>query len=452
MTRTCLLGGMMALACTGARGDDAVAPPIRLAQATPPPRVESPAGRPQPEPLPPLPTTRPAPAPAPVAATATSSPPAPAPGTLAALTPSPTAPTFTPPATGSLLSGLASQSGGSMPTMIGDQGPSLSIRQATPGTTPPTIPSPFPPPTPPPTPNPRLASALAPSVRGFKIAENQSPRPQDRVYFDFNFFSQVNQAVNLRLESPVDNLQAYRYMLGFEKTFFDRRASFGMRVPINTLTADSTISGNFARPGGTSTSMGDLSLFTKFVFCENPKTGSLISAGLQVTPPTGPGSFAGAKYLQSIHTTTVQPFVGYIWARDRFYFHGFTAMQAPMNPADVTMLYNDFGTGYFLLRRAPNTDPGRIVRLVAPTFEIHINTPMNHRNAFNANDPVATSNSVNFTYGLNIGLGQRSLLTFGFVTPVTNPKPFDYEVIALFNLYFGAPRRVITPQPPIIGG
>ena len=38
---------------------------------------------------------------------------------------------------------------------------------------------------------------------------------------------------------------------------------------------------------------------------------------------------------------------------------------------------------------------------------------------------------------MNIGLGDRSLLTFGIVTPVTNPKPFDYEVIALFNIYFG---------------
>lgn len=89
---------------------------------------------------------------------------------------------------------------------------------------------------------------------------------------------------------------------------------------------------------------------------------------------------------------------------------------------------------------------------MAPTFEIHVNTPLNHRNAFNPIDPAATSNMVNFTYGLNVGLGRRSLLTFGFVTPLTNPKPFDFEVIALFNIYFGGPRRAITPQSPVIGG
>ena len=51
----------------------------------------------------------------------------------------------------------------------------------------------LPPPSPP---SPRRASALVPSVRGLKIAENQSPRPQDRVYFTFDYFSNVNGALN----------------------------------------------------------------------------------------------------------------------------------------------------------------------------------------------------------------------------------------------------------------
>ena len=75
---------------------------------------------------------------------------------------------------------------------------------------------------------PGLASALVPSVRGFKIAENQSPQPQDRVFFTFDYFSDLNGALNRRFESPVNNLTAYRYIFGLEKTFDDGYGSFGV--------------------------------------------------------------------------------------------------------------------------------------------------------------------------------------------------------------------------------
>ncbi|MFO0954707.1 MAG: hypothetical protein U0835_26790, partial [Isosphaeraceae bacterium] len=226
--------------------------------------------------------------------------------------------------------------------MIGDLGPNLTIRQTTGGTAPPVIPPPFPPPGPPNPPSPRLLSAIAPSVRGFKIAENQSPRPVDRIYFSFNYFTELNSEINRRFESPVNSLRAYRYIFGLEKTIGDR-ASIGIRVPLNQLTGVSTIQGNFAKPGGTSTALGDLSVIAKFIFAEDTKTGSLVSAGVEVTPPTGPDTFAGAKYIQSFHSTSVQPFVGYILARDRAFLQGFTSLQVPMNPADATFCYNDIG-------------------------------------------------------------------------------------------------------------
>jgi hypothetical protein len=160
--------------------------------------------------------------------------------------------------------------------MIGDQAP-LTLRQA--ASPAPGLPQPFPPGPPPPPPSPRLASAIVPSVRGFKIAENQSPQPQDRVFFTFDYFSDLNR----RFESPVNNLTAYRYVFGFEKTFDEGFGSFGFRLPLDQLSANSTISGNFAKPGGTSTSLNDLSLFTKYVLKVDPATGSLLSVGLEAT-------------------------------------------------------------------------------------------------------------------------------------------------------------------------
>ena len=52
-------------------------------------------------------------------------------------------------------------------------------------------------------PDPRARSLLAPSVRGFKIADNMSPVPQDRVFFSFNYFNDVNSTLNDAFDAPI---------------------------------------------------------------------------------------------------------------------------------------------------------------------------------------------------------------------------------------------------------
>src|SRR5436189_263996 len=74
--------------------------------------------------------------------------------------------------------------GGGFLNMLGDRGP-LFLHQIP--AQPPGFPN-----QPPGLPDPRTRSLLNPSVRGFKIADNQSPIPQDRVYYSFNFFEDVN--------------------------------------------------------------------------------------------------------------------------------------------------------------------------------------------------------------------------------------------------------------------
>jgi hypothetical protein len=332
--------------------------------------------------------------------------------------------------------------------MIGDVSPLFSLRPSPASTTIPTAPSPFPPKSPPATPSPRTASALAPSVRNFKIAENQSPQPQDRVFYSFNYYYNLNAAVDKRFDTPINNLRAYREILGFEKTFDEGRASFGLVLPIDTLYATSTIVGNFAKPGGVSTSTGDMSLFTKFIVRQDPKTGSLISAGVVVTPPTGPRTFAGAGYISSIHTTTIQPYIGYILRRGNFYLHGFSAFEFPVDPNDVTLAYNDAGLGYFLYQDTDEVANHWLTAIV-PTTEVHINTPLNHRDPYNPNDVAGSANVVNLTQGLNLEFNHRSIITFGIASPVTSPKPFDLEALVLFNLRFGRSRATL---PPILGG
>jgi hypothetical protein len=334
-------------------------------------------------------------------------------------------------------------SSGGMPQMIGDLGP----LPRTSG-----LPSPFPPPTPPGVPGARRASLVIPSIRDIKISEDQSPRPQDRVYFTFNYFQGVNDPVNTRLQAPIGYTQVFRYIGGFEKTFQDGQGSVGIRVPLDSVTANtatSRASGNF---GGTSTAVGDVSIYGKYILLENRETGSLLSAGLAISAPTGPGRFAGLNtFAASPRGTSFQPFIGYIYNAGRLYFHGFTIVDVTTTGQDPVLMYNDFGIGYFIRRPDPNAIYAPVISMIAPTFEVHVTDPLNHRNPYSLRDPAGMTDIVNLTYGLNVGIFERTLLTVGVVTPVTSPKPFDFEVMAFVNYFFGPrPRRQLT-SPPVLG-
>ncbi len=267
-------------------------------------------------------------------------------------------------------------------------------------------------------------------VRGIKICENQSPFPQDRIFFSFNYFNNVNGDVNSRLGSPITNINVYRYILGFEKTFLDKRASIGMRVPLDNLTSNAVIPGLFTN----STAMGDLNIFMKYALYWNQQTGDIFTGGLLLGIPTGPDQFAGFANIQGLNNFRLQPFVGYFYNLfGNFYFQGFSSISVPTNPNDVTLWYNDNGLGYFLYR---TTDYNRLITLVAPTFEVHVNTPLNHSDPFNVFDRAATANYVNFTYGVNIGIKKNGLLSLGYISPVTSPQPFTGEFAALMNFRF----------------
>jgi hypothetical protein len=343
---------------------------------------------------------------------------------------------------------LSDVGSGSDPQMIGDHSPFTTMQRVLAAQQQPTLPKPFPPGKLPKPPSPRVASSLAPSARGFGIADNQSPQPQDRVYFTFDYFNNLNGALNKRFESPVDNLQAFRYIFGLEKTFDEGRGSIGIQLPLDSLTADSTISGPIAKPGGTSTALNDLTVFTKYILKRNRATGSLISAGLAVTPTTGPATFSGANYLVAVHDTIVEPFIGYLWRRGDFYLHGFLAIDVPTSVRDVTIVYNHVGVGYYVYR---DPEPDAFLTALVPTFEVHVSDPLTHGDWNNVLDLTGTPNIVNLTYGVNALVGPNSVFTFGVVTPVTGPRPFSYEVLFLFNFRFGRSSGARTPVP-MLGG
>jgi hypothetical protein len=87
---------------------------------------------------------------------------------------------------------------------------------------------------PPPVPRPRSASLLYPTVRGFKISENMSPRPQDRFFYNFNYYNNLNDTINRHDGVPLDHMKAYRHIFGWERTFNEGKGSICLRFPINT--------------------------------------------------------------------------------------------------------------------------------------------------------------------------------------------------------------------------
>jgi hypothetical protein len=393
--------------------------PIRLVQAPGPTAAPTPPG-----------AATAAPATAPGAAT----PPSPA---------TPTAPTAmaTPPAApgtadaAARLGQISGLTGFGAPEMFGDVSP-LPFRILQIGLPPIPTPPPIPPPPgvpPVPNPGPRPGSlppttTIVPSVRGFKIADNQSPQPQDRIFYSFNYFEELNKSINRREPTPIENIRVYRHYFGLEKTFLEQRASLGLRLPINTLTTDSTFRGL----GGTTTSAGDLNLIAKYVLLQDKDKGNLISTGLSITAPTGPSAFAGTRSIRSFHNTTLQPFVGYLFTRDRFYAQGFFAIDIPTAPSDVTIMYNDLGIGYYVYRAS---DPDQLISAIAPNFEVHVNTPLNHR-GYHPTDPAGTPDFVDLTTGMSVSFRRRARLSIGLVEPVTGPRPFDFEVLALLNVYY----------------
>jgi hypothetical protein len=274
----------------------------------------------------------------------------------------------------------------------------------------------------------------------FKIAENESPQPQDRLFFNYNYFNNVFGSLPvLGGSSPA----VHREIIGFEKTFFDNNFSFGLRLPFLQIRGDQDFDDS---------QVGNLTFIGKYALINNADTGNVLSGGLVLTVPTGDDFVAPSG--QRINATLLQPFIGAVHnVADRLYVHGFTSLAVATESSDVTVLFNDVGMGYWVWRRADD----RLIRGLVPTAEFHVNTPLNHRGVANTPPSVVLPASasppptdaagvtsfslqfpdiVNVTGGVHVLLRGGSTLGVAIAVPLTGPQPFDYEVLANLNWRF----------------
>jgi hypothetical protein len=230
-----------------------------------------------------------------------------------------------------------------------------------------------------------------------KVAENNSPLPEDRAYFRYNFFSQALSVVGVSSSPPVFDpaLGAFRqgtatkfydvnsYTFGFEKTFFHRMLSVEVRIPFSqTLSSDlnlssGTVIGTSADSvdtdgnplpgipslrivetpqntlGNERTEFGNMTVILKALIFGSPKVA--ISTGLSFGLPTGDDThvvvtdFLGRSNVNSVDlqrvrdfqvgndTVSISPFLAALYKpTDRFFAQSFAEFDFPVNPSAVT--------------------------------------------------------------------------------------------------------------------
>lgn len=258
-------------------------------------------------------------------------------------------------------------------------------------------------------------------VRGpVAIGQNESARPQDRVFVTFDYF---NNAIAYQ-SGAGRNFNVYRETLGFEKTFMGGDASVGLRAPI--LQKDNL---NFDADG-----FGDITLLSKFTILHNHDTGDVLSGGLTVTLPTGSDvilSTNGGTSSEHFDVVLLQPWLGFVVNSDRFYVHGFTSVIFSTDERDVTLLTADLGVGY----KIPFAAGDGLITQVIPTLEFHGYVPLNHTGVDSGGQLVQPYQYA-LTGGAHVALGCRALLSVGVAMPLTGPNPYDFGLLCQFNLRF----------------
>ncbi|MDZ4782657.1 MAG: hypothetical protein SGJ19_20620 [Planctomycetia bacterium] len=286
------------------------------------------------------------------------------------------------------------------------------------------------------------------AVGRVKIAENDSPIPRDRVFFNYSLFHNVP----FNSSDPDVN----RYTPGFEKTFWNGRGSVELTAPFASTLDSNLTAGEITN--GSNTEFGNASVILKLLLWSNDNWA--FAGGLGVSVPTADDvvvSLADGRPLIAIDNDAfhLQPFLGLLWTpSDRFFAQGFTQLDVDIdgNPVwadlqglglerfgrlnDSTLMIADLGVGYWIHR----SNSGKVTGL-APVWELHYNRSLEDQDVLqrgnlvlgNANQDVDVLNT---TIGLNVELFNYALMTVGYTAPLSDAtdRQFDGEFRVMCNI------------------
>jgi len=287
------------------------------------------------------------------------------------------------------------------------------------------------------------------AIPRFKMADNTSPMPQDRVYFDYDYYHDVP------INAPNPNIDVDSYAPGFEKTFLGGLMSFELRLPMAT-----TLDNRVFFDGTTSTSqgeIGDLAMAVKGLLIRRDTFA--LSGGLAITVPTAKDSqyyfsqFDTSPFMtianRSVH---LMPFFGGLWTpNDRLFAIGYFQVDVDVSGDPVTvgttasgsfreptMLYLDASLGYWVRRSDSAKD---LVTGFAPVVELHMNQSLDASSAISTggislSGVSDTTSILDLTVGAHVELRKNTMLTAGYCTPLTSDRAFDGEFRFFANYRF----------------
>jgi hypothetical protein len=289
------------------------------------------------------------------------------------------------------------------------------------------------------------------AVPRFKMAENTSPLPQDRVYFDFSTYSNVPLT-----DRPIG---VNAYAAGFEKTLCNGLMSVEVRAPMAT-----TLDNDIFFDGSTETAtgeFGDLGVAFKTLLIRREKF--ILSGGLAMTLPTAQdnlyyfdrqSTFTPAMLIenQSVH---LQPFFGGLWTpNDRWFGIGYIQVDVDTNGdavstfpgttptpdfigryRDATVMFADVGLGYWARRC---NDRSRFFTGLAYVLEFHLNQSLEAQqvltsDTFDLGTPAENASFTDMTIGAHVELYKMTTITAAYCTPLT--PDMDRQFDSQFRLF-----------------
>lgn len=285
----------------------------------------------------------------------------------------------------------------------------------------------------------RYTVALAGGDRRFKIAENSSPIPQDRVFFNYNHFHNALRDVN----GESQNLD--RFTFGLERTFLDGLGSIEVRLPFASA-LDSTQS--FGAVDPLSSEVGNLATTLKFDMLSGSDW--VLASGMSMIFPTGDDyvlASNGRPLLvvqnESYH---LAPFLAMLTTCDDWFAQGFVQTDFDLTGYDVftdnggfegvlqdqNLLFIDVSAGHWLLC---DRGPHAYLCGVAAMAELHYATTMNDTDAvagvfneFNRMDVLNATAALHFQF-------RKTAMRIGAAAPLRGDEEnlFDAEIILQLN-------------------
>lgn len=283
--------------------------------------------------------------------------------------------------------------------------------------------------------------AIAGADRRYKFAENNSPFPTDRLFFNYSHFHNAL----LTADGRAANLN--RGTFGLEKTFFQGLTSVEVRAPLlSGLNSNQTFD---PVADNVSNEFGNIALAFKLLLLE--RSCYSVSAGLGIVLPTADDtvvadSVGNPVFRMENEAVYLQPFIGLSYTpNERLFWQTFAQLDfdtggntaeligvSSGNIRDQNLLFLDTSIGYWLFHNPCN---GRILTGLAPIAELHYSTTIEDSEELilSGGDVITNPNNrldvLNLTGGLRMEILGDSYLTLAGVAPLREDgdKLFDAE-------------------------